>query len=271
MTNSVSQGNRKATLAIHKLTSCSGCQAVILNLGEDLLTLLEQVEILHFVEGGIYQPDAKVDIALVEGSVSTPDDQIRLNAIREHCQLLIAVGACACSGGVQALRNVKQSDDWAASVYADKRYIDSLSRSHAIADCTKVDFELWGCPISGRQILAALSMLLRGVSPISPTEKLCQECKRRQQVCVVVTQGEPCMGPVTRAGCGALCPQFGAPCYTCFGPSEQPNMQGLARRFQALGLPPQRVAERFVSISAGAPAFADAYRDLMIDIAKTKD
>jgi coenzyme F420-reducing hydrogenase gamma subunit len=256
----------KPTLAIHKLTSCSGCQAVILNLGDDLLALTEQVDIVHFIEAGVCQPEAPADIALVEGSISTPADQARVHRIRQQSRAVVAIGACACSGGIQALRNARHSDDWAGAIYATPGHLDSLAGSHSLRHQIKVDLELWGCPINARQLLTALQGLLQGVAPLLPTEKLCQECKRQQQVCVLVAKGEPCMGPVTRAGCGALCPQFGTPCYTCFGPSEAPNCEGLAQRLVALGIPPRQVAERFASISIGAPAFDEAYRGLTIPL-----
>lgn len=249
----------KPTLAIHKLTSCSGCQAAILNLGPDLLALSELVDIVHFVEAGLVAPETRVDLALVEGSVSTPEDVARIRRIRERSTTLVSIGACACSGGIQALRNVRDSQDWAGSIYASPEHIDTLAESRPVAELVPVELELWGCPINGRQLLAALRALLYGVPPMLPTEKVCLECKRQGQVCVLVTQGKPCLGPVTRTGCGALCPAFGAPCYTCFGPSEQPNTDALARRLLALGLPQRRVAECFASISAGAPPFREAY------------
>jgi len=256
----------KPTVAIHKLTSCSGCQSVILNLGEALLTLTRLVEIRHFIEAGLYQPESEVDIAFVEGSITTPEDEQRILRVRERSRLVVAIGACACSGGVQALRNVKDSGHWAGSVYADTRYLDSLADSRSVAELVKVDLELWGCPISARQLIAAIRSLLFGVAPLLPTEKVCQECKRANQVCVLVSKAEPCLGPVTRAGCGALCPAFGAPCYTCFGPSEQPNGEMLAQRLVGLGIPRRQVAERFVSISSGVKPFQQVWQQWRIPV-----
>ena len=249
----------KASIAVHKLTSCSGCQSVILNMGDNLLKLIELVDIRHFIEAGVNAPDAQVDIAFVEGSISTHEDEVRIRRVREQSRFVVAIGACACSGGVQALRNVKDSAQWASAVYADPGHLDSLADSRPVAELIKVDLELWGCPISERQLIAAIRALLHGVAPVLPSEKVCQECKRAGQVCVLVSQAAPCMGPVTRAGCGALCPSFGAPCYTCFGPSEQPNCDALGERLVGLGIPANQVAERFVSISAGVKPFQNAW------------
>lgn len=261
---------RKPTLAVHKLTSCSGCQAVILNLAEDLLALSRLVQIVHFVEAGLVSPEAQVDIALVEGSISTPADEQRIRQIRARSRQLISIGACACSGGVQALRNVRDSGHWPGEVYADAARIDSLAQSRPVQALVPVELELWGCPIEGRQLVAALAALLHGIPPLSHSEKLCQQCKRLGNICVLVSQGEPCMGPVTRTGCGALCPAFGAPCYTCFGPAEQPNTEAMGLCLLGLGLPRRQVAERFASISVGAPDFAQAYRRWCIPIREEK-
>ncbi|NVK43356.1 MAG: sulfhydrogenase subunit delta [Oceanospirillaceae bacterium] len=249
----------QASIAVHKLTSCSGCQSVFLNLGDDLLVLNELVEISHFIEAGLNNFDAEVDIAFVEGSITTPDDEARILKVRERSRFVVAIGACACSGGVQALRNVKDSVGWAGAVYADTEYLDSLAESRPVAQLVKVDLELWGCPISGRQLIATVRALLQGVPPVLPTEKVCQECKRAGNVCVLVTKAAPCLGPVTRAGCGALCPSFGAPCYTCFGASEQPNCDSLGERLVGLGIPQRQVAERFVSISSGLEPYQKAW------------
>lgn len=254
----------KPRLAIHKLTSCSGCQAVVLGLGEGLLALERSFDLVHFVEAGFVAPDSPVDIALIEGSVTTRADLERVQRIRELSTLVVAVGACACSGGIQALRNVQDiQGDWAGSIYASPELIDSLGSSVPVAERIKVDLELWGCPINSHQLLLALSELHRGVRHRPPADKVCLQCKRQQQVCLLVSQGAPCLGPVTRTGCGALCPAVGEACYGCFGPSEQARGQVFGERLIALGLPATRVAQRFASISIGAPEFRDTYSQLI--------
>ncbi|HUX18742.1 MAG TPA: sulfhydrogenase subunit delta [Acidithiobacillus sp.] len=250
----------KPRLAVHKFSSCDGCQLAFLNLGEDLLRLAELVEIVHFAEAGPVDPDAVVDIAFVEGSISTPEDEERIQKIRKNSRWLITIGACATAGGLQALRNLADGPGWIAEIYAQPEHIHSLATSTPIAAHVPVDLELWGCPVNGRQVLGAVRALLFGVVPALEKDKVCLECKRHQAVCVLVAKGLPCMGPVTRTGCGALCPLFGRDCYACYGPAENPNAAALGRRLEGLGLVPEAVARRFLFINSGAPAFAEAGR-----------
>jgi len=245
-------------LAVHKFASCDGCQLAFLNAGESLLVLADLVDIVHFAEAGPIDPDAQVDMAFVEGSVSTSEDLDRIARIRENSRFLVTIGACATAGGLQALRNLGDNHDWVASLYAQPEYIDSLATSTAIAGHVKVDLELWGCPVNGRQVLAAVRALLFGVSPVEENDKVCLECKRAQTVCVMIARGEPCMGPVTRTGCGAICPRFGRDCYACYGPAENVNAQALGQRLEGLGLTAAAIARRFLFINSGALAFREA-------------
>jgi coenzyme F420-reducing hydrogenase gamma subunit len=253
----------KARIAVHKFASCDGCQLAFLNAGEDLLALARLADIVHFAEAGPVAPDAAVDVAFVEGSVSTPDDIERIRRVRANSRFLITIGACATAGGVQALRNIAAAEDWIAEVYATPNYIDTLTTSTAIAHHVKVDVELWGCPVNTRQVFAALRSLLSGVLPSEDSDKVCLECKRRQAVCVMVARGVPCMGPVTRTGCGAICPAFGRDCYACYGPAETVNDAALGGWFQGLGLSPGQVVRRFRHINNDAPAFREAAQRLL--------
>lgn len=251
----------KPRVAVHKFSSCDGCQLAFLNLGEGLLQLAALVDISHFAEAGAVDPDAQVDIAFVEGSVTTPEEIERINAIRENSRYLVTIGACATAGGVQALRNgVENFPDWVVAVYASPEYIKSLAESTPIKKHVKVDLELWGCPVTSRQVVQAVRDLLFGVVPATSADSVCMECKRKGNVCVLVAKGEPCMGPVTRTGCGALCPGFGRDCYACFGPSERTNTASLSRRFEGLGLLPEEIARRFLFINNAAEKFAEAGR-----------
>lgn len=250
----------KPRIAVHKFASCDGCQLAFLNLGEDLLELSRLVEIVHFAEAGAVAPDADVDIAFIEGSVSTPEHLERVRRIREHSGYVITIGACATAGGVQALRNLANGEMWLEGLYASPGYVSSLATSTPIAQHIKVDLELWGCPVNARQVLGAVRALLYGVEPVNDNDKVCMECKRVRAVCVLVSEGVPCMGPVTRTGCGALCPRFGRDCYACYGPSENPNTAALSRRFAGLGLVPEAVARRFLFINSAASVFADEGR-----------
>jgi len=245
-------------VAVHKFSSCDGCQLAFLNLGEDLLALAERVELVHFAEAGPLDPDAEVDLAFVEGSVTTPADLERIQRIRRHSRMLIAIGACATAGGIQALRNGADGAQWIAQIYGRPDAVASLERSTPISSHVAVDFELWGCPVSGPQILAVVNSLLLGAAPRDDADKVCTECKRRNFACVMVSRGIPCMGPVTRAGCGALCPGLGRDCYGCYGPAENANTDALAAQFGRQGLDPPAIARRFRSINSQAPAFLAA-------------
>lgn len=247
----------KLKVAVHKLTSCSGCQLAFLNQGPALLGLLELVEFTHFIEGGLYNPDAEVDLALVEGSVSTLDDLERLQKIRQHSKYLVSVGACATSGGIQALRNFADKDEWKMSVYAHPEFVEELKDSKAVAEHTKVDFELWGCPVTQGQVTHLVQQLSIGVFPKDNPEKLCMDCKRHNHVCVLVTGQAPCLGPVVRTGCGALCPKFGKACYGCFGPSEQPNCESLSNRLAGFGMVPEEISQRFAAIHCDSKPFKE--------------
>jgi len=247
-------------VAVHKFSSCDGCQLAFLNLGEPLLELWDRVEVLHFAEAGALDPDAEVDVAFVEGSISTADEVERIRAVRAHARYLVAIGACATSGGIQALRNGADAD-WFAAVYADADTVRGLANSDAIAKHVKVDLEVQGCPVTGAQLLAVVKNLLNGVAPPGPAsgaphDSVCMECKRAGNLCVMVTQGRPCLGPVTAAGCGALCPGLNRDCYGCFGPASHCNVNALSRRFAGLGLDARARRRRFAFIHSAADAFA---------------
>jgi coenzyme F420-reducing hydrogenase gamma subunit len=251
----MSTERNKPRVAVHKFSSCDGCQLAFINAGEALLQLASLVDIVHFAEAGYADEEAKVDIAFIEGSVSTPHELKRIQSIRENSKILITLGACATSGGLQALRNMHHTQQWIEGVYAQPDVIDLMADSTPISAQVKVDLELWGCPVSAGQVFAAVRSLLSGVTPLVEQETVCQECKRAQQVCVMVTKGEPCLGPVTRSGCGALCPAVGRDCYACFGPAEQANTAALAAHFRELGLAPEAIARRFLFINSHAGPF----------------
>ncbi len=248
----------KPRVAVHKFTSCDGCQLAFLNAGEALLTLSELVDMVHFSEAGAVELDAKVDIAFVEGSISTPDEELRIKKIRANSKYLITIGACATAGGIQALRHFADTKEWISSIYAAPQYIQSLSTSTPIASHVKVDWELWGCPVNGDQVLEAIRFLLSNATPRSKQDSECMECKRKGNVCVLVTQKQPCMGPVTKLGCGSLCPTVGRGCYACYGPKENPNPQALGNWFAQLGLSKEAIAQKFLHINNQAPAFNKA-------------
>jgi sulfhydrogenase subunit delta len=247
----------KKTLAVWKFASCDGCQLTLLDCEDELLAVADAVTIAEFAEATTSRIDGPYDVSLVEGSITTAHDAERIRQVRAASRLLVTIGACATAGGIQALRNGQDVGAWTRSIYAAPEYISTLATSTPIADHVKVDLELRGCPIDKRQLLAVLTALIQDRAPRLRTEPVCVECKLRGAVCVLVAKGEPCLGPVTRTGCGALCPTHDRPCYGCFGPAESNVTAPLAARLvDVQRRTPLEVARLFASFNAGAPAFA---------------
>lgn len=246
---------RRPSLAVYKFASCDGCQLSLLDAEDELLSIGERFDIRHFLEATSRIEPGPYDVALVEGSITTPEDARRILEVRRSARFLMTIGACATSGGIQALRNWASCDEFIRAVYARPEYIETLSNSTAIADHVPVDFELRGCPIDKRQLLEVLRSLAAGMRPRTPAHSVCVECKRRGTVCVMVAQGAVCLGPITQAGCGALCPDFNRGCYGCFGPAGQPNVVSLTSRFQAAGAPREAVVRTLRTFNAQAPDF----------------
>jgi coenzyme F420-reducing hydrogenase gamma subunit len=250
---------QKPKLAVHKFTSCDGCQLAFLNAGEALLALSDIVDIIHFVEAGEINLETPIDISFIEGSVSTPEEIERVKKIRERSKYVIAFGACATAGGVQALRNFANHKEWMASIYAKPQYIKSLDTSTPASAHIRVDTEIWGCPPNTKQVLDAIKSLLLRSTPRIKREKVCMECKRKNYVCVLVAKKQACMGPVTQTGCGVLCPGITRPCYACYGPSEVPNTKSLGNWFiDKLNIAPEKNAQQFLHLNNQAPAFKEA-------------
>lgn len=233
MTPTPSKGKRKPSVAVYKFSSCDGCQLSLLNLEEHLLDLVGAVEIALFLEARRRVLPPPYDIGLVEGSISTPEEEERIQQVRRDCKFLVAIGACATSGGIQALRNWASFSDYINAVYAKPEYIRVLETATPIASHVFVDFELRGCPVNPEQLLELIAARLVGRKPNIPTYSVCVECKWRGNPCVLVSQGQPCLGPITQAGCGGLCPACNRACYGCFGPMEDPNIASLGKRLTA--------------------------------------
>jgi len=213
----------KPKLAVWKFSSCDGCQLSLLDCEDELLALAGAVEIAYFLEASRAEIAGPYDLSLVEGSITTPHEAERIRRVRAQSRTLITIGACATAGGIQALRNFKDVREFTSAVYATPEYISTLEASTPVAQHVRVDFELRGCPVNARQLLELIAALLTGRKPNIPNYSLCIECKRRGLPCVMVSKGEPCLGPITQAGCGALCPACHRACYGCFGPMESPN------------------------------------------------
>ena len=247
-------------LAVWKLASCDGCQLTLLDCQDELLALAAEIDIAHFTEASSAGQPGPYDISLVEGSVTTPQDAERIQRIRDQSRTLITIGACATAGGIQALRNFADVAEFTAAVYARPDYVRTLATSTAIADHVPVDFELRGCPIDRRQLVELISALLAGRKPHIPAHSVCYECKLRSNTCVMVAHGTPCLGPVTQAGCGAICPAFNRGCYGCFGPVAAPNTDSLIPQLRHLGMTADGIDRVFSTFNAAAPGFAPTSR-----------
>jgi sulfhydrogenase subunit delta len=251
----------KPRLAVFKFASCDGCQLQLLD-AAGLLEIADRLEIVHFLEASSRIESGPYDIGLVEGSISTPHDAERIREVRAQCRFLVTIGACATAGGIHALRNWGRLDDFIGAVYASKPYVESLAKSTAIADHVSVDFELRGCPINTGQLVELITAVLLGRKPRVPGESVCVECKARGTVCVAVAKGIPCLGPVTQAGCGAICPAHDRECFGCYGPSEATNLVSLTGFYERRGTPAESLVRLVRGINGYAPEFRAASDEL---------
>ena len=249
-------------LGVWKFASCDGCQLSLLALEDELLAIADRLFLADFREASSRIDPGPFDLSLVEGSVTTEEDVQRIQGIRAHSRTLVTIGACATAGGIQALRNFADVEEYRSVVYAHPEYIHTLGRSTPISAHVKVDLELRGCPVNKRQLLEVVTAYLAHRAPNLPGESVCEECKRAGHVCVLVAHGTPCLGPVTHAGCGALCPAVDRGCYGCYGPQDTPNAPSLIRRIEELGMPRPELRRFFRTFNAAAPAFEAASRSL---------
>lgn len=247
--------NRKPKLAVWKFASCDGCQLSLLDCEDELLSIVGAVDIAYFLEASREVVKGPYDVSLVEGSITTPHDAERIHKVRRISKYLITIGACATAGGIQALRNFKDVNEFISQVYASPQYIDTLKKSTPIDEHVFIDFELRGCPINKYQLLEVINALLNNRKPVVPTYSVCVECKRRGNVCVMVAHGTPCLGPITQAGCGAICPSYNRGCYACFGPKETPNTTSLSDWLTKSGVTKTDLIKAFRTFNAYAEPF----------------
>ncbi|MCX7396672.1 MAG: oxidoreductase [Planctomycetales bacterium] len=245
-------------LAVFKFASCDGCQLSLLDCENELLAVAEAVEIAWFPEASSRLQPGPYDIALVEGSITTPHDAQRILDVRRSARIVVTIGACATAGGIQSLKNWADHEDYLRCVYARPEYISTLASSTPIADHIKVDYELRGCPISRHQLLDVIGALVKGQRPRLPSHSVCLDCKRKGTVCVEVAQGIPCLGPVTHSGCGAICPTYDRGCYGCFGPVSQSNCLSLTDQYLSMGTSTETLLPLLRNFNAAAPEFRDA-------------
>jgi len=246
---------KKPKLAVFKFASCDGCQLSLLDAEDELLAVANSIDIAFFPEASRRMLKGPYDIGIVEGSITTPQDVEHIREIRKECQTLITIGACATAGGIQALRNWKDIRDFVSIVYASPEYISTLDRSLPIGSFVHVDFELRGCPINKHQLIETINAFMNNRKPNISSQSVCVECKTKENICVMVAQGIPCLGPVTHSGCGAICPTFNRGCYGCYGPMESPNTSALSKKMVELGSTKQDVMLAFRTFNAFAESF----------------
>ncbi len=252
----------KPKLAVFKFASCDGCQLSLLDAEDELLAVADAVEIAYFLEARTRTLEGPYDVGLVEGSITTAHDAERIRRIRDQCQFLVTIGACATSGGIQSLRNWADVNEFISQVYAHPEYIKTLATSTPVADHVIVDFELRGCPINKHQLVELVAALLQGRKPRVPRYSVCIDCKRKHVVCVAVAQGVACLGPVTQAGCGVICPAYHRECFGCFGPKEQPNLASLLGHYANRGADAVQLVRLTRNFNGYAPEFREASDDL---------
>lgn len=241
-----SAGKPIPVIAIESLTGCAGELLIIL---ENLEKLLPFVRLKRFTFAQSTNEPGPVDIVFVEGSVSQPHDLDKLKKIRENCRWLVAVGNCAVWGCVQKGGCSACSPEKMALAVYDNQEIEVLA-ARPPRDFVKVDVELSGCPINATQFLSVTASLLQDHLPYITHKPVCLECKLRENPCVLIEKNLPCLGPVTAAGCGALCPSMGAACYGCWGPCESPQMDAMALILSEKGYEMSDILVRLKSFGA---------------------
>jgi coenzyme F420-reducing hydrogenase gamma subunit len=234
----------KPRVAFFDFSSCEGCQLEAINLtGEELLDLVGAVDIVNFREAKTERED-NYDIAFVEGSVTRESEIPRLQKIRNQAKILVAFGACACIGGVNCLKNHLSMDEVKEIVYGkDAKYYDTIP-ARPINAVVPVDYYVRGCPAQTAELLKVVKALLLGKKPDIPNHPVCVECKMADNVCVF-ERAMTCLGPVTRAGCGAICVTSGRFCWGCRGLVDEPNTDSEKSILQKYGLTVDQAVEKF--------------------------
>ncbi len=258
----MTEEHQNPKLAVWKFASCDGCQLTLLDCEDELLEIAGQLDIAYFPEATRKKVEGPYDLSLVEGSITTPEDRERIKTVREQSKYLVTIGACATSGGIQALRNFQDVEEFINIVYAHPAYIDTLDTSTAISENVEVDFELRGCPIDKKQLVEVISSFLNDRPPNISDHSVCVDCKRSGNVCVMVAHGTVCLGPVTHSGCGSLCPSYNRGCYGCFGPKDNPNTQSLSEwSLEELDVDPEEMQHLFHNFNAWKEGFREAIVD----------
>lgn len=224
----------KPRVGIFDFTGCEGCELNQLNFEDQLLDILGHVDIVEWREAMDGQVD-ELDIAFVEGSLSTPECITRIHEIRRKSKVLVALGACAVQGGVNAMKNTRPIEEVREEVYGDQKYLFPTLPALPLSAVVKVDYAVRGCPMTQIEFLKVFTSLVMGKAPIEPDSAVCVECKLKENECVV-DKGMICLGPITRMGCGARCPTFGQYCNGCRGLVSAPNIEGMQEILVEKGL-----------------------------------
>jgi len=250
----------KPLLGIFGLTGCAGDQLLILNCEDELLGLVELLDIRDFVMASSLRDEhARLDVALVEGAVVTERDEAKLQHIRKRAEILVAIGACAATGGIPGMAPDLDRKQLFRDVYGEDvdSFGSSMDRGRPLSDFVKVDAIIPGCPIEKHEFLDAVASLLQGSLPRIPEYPVCTECRVGENRCLLIHDGAMCIGPVTRAGCAARCPALGVPCVGCRGPSVDANYPSLTALLRSKGYAPEDIDSKlglFARVPDHAPA-----------------
>ena len=243
----------KPKVAFFDFSSCEGCQLQIADLEEEIIDLISIVDVVSFREVMKEHSD-DYDIAIIEGSIMRPMDELRLRKIRNNAKIIVALGACATIGGVNKIRNQWPPKEVLKEVYGNadinhNKYFE-VFETKALDEVIKVDYYIHGCPINRDEFKHVVTSLALGKTPEIPTYPVCVECKKNENICLF-EQGKFCLGPITRAGCNSICPTNGSPCDGCRGILQKPDIECITELLQKYDLTYEQLTERCTMYNYG--------------------
>ncbi|MBI2128851.1 oxidoreductase [Candidatus Woesearchaeota archaeon] len=250
----------KLKIGIFALTSCQGCMWNILNLEHNLIELMKIVNIANFELIKKKNEEGPFDVALIEGCITTEEEQQQAVKIREKSKFIIAFGTCATYGGVPTIRNFLDLHDQVEALPPNPLFLKQIA-ARGIDAFIKVDYFMRGCPIDKKEFINVMKDLVVGKKPKQITHNVCFECRQKENICLL-QKGEPCMGPITYAGCNALCPSHSTPCYGCFGPMEDANLDAEIEQFKKCGLTTEDIKRYFRTFAGTSKVFKKFNEDI---------